>query len=58
MKKFNVVIHYEGGWSFEIDADNEEMAKEIAEEMFDDISDRDLIANLADVFIDDCWEIK
>ena len=58
MKKFNVVIHYEGGWSFEIDADNEETAKEIAEEMFDDISDRDLIANLADVFIDDCWEIK
>lgn len=56
MKKFNVVIHYEGGWSFEIEANDEEVAKEIAEEMFDDISDRDLIANLADVFIDDCWE--
>lgn len=58
MKKFNVVIHYEGGWSFEIEADNIEVAKEIAEEMFDDISDRDLIANLADVFIDDCWEVE
>ena len=58
MKKFNVVIHYEGGWSFEIEANNEEVAKEIAEEMFSDISDRDLIANLADVFIDDCWEVE
>jgi hypothetical protein len=58
MKKFNVVIHYEGGWSFEIEANDEEAAKEIAEEMFADIPDMDLIANLADVFIDDCWEVE
>lgn len=56
MKKFNVNIHYEGGWMFEIEADNIEEAKEKAEEMFADIPDSELIANLADVFIDDCWE--
>ena len=55
-KTYNVVIHYEGAWDFEIEAENEEEAKEKAEAMFDDIPDRELIANLADVFIDDCWE--
>ena len=56
MKKFNVNVHYEGGWLFEIEAENEEEAREKAEKMFDEISDRDLIANLADVSVDDCWE--
>ena len=58
MKKFNVVVHYEGGWSFEVDAENKEEAKQKAEAMFSDISDRELVANLADVFVDDCWEIR
>lgn len=56
MKKFNVNVHYEGGWLFEIEAENKEEAREKAEQMFDEISDRELIANLADVFVDDCWE--
>ena len=56
MKKFNVNVHYEGSWLFEIEAENEEEAREKAEKMFDEISDRDLIANLADVSVDDCWE--
>lgn len=58
MKKFNVNVHYEGGWSFEIEAENEEEAREKAEQMFDDVSDSELIANLADVFVDDCWEAE
>jgi hypothetical protein len=58
MKKFNVNVHYEGGWLFEIEAKNKEEAKKKAEQMFDDISDGELIANLADVFIDDCWEVN
>ena len=56
MKKFNVNIHYEGGWMFEIEAENKDAAKEKAERMFEDIPDMLLVANLADVFIDDCWE--
>lgn len=56
MKKFNVNVHYEGGWNFEIEAENEDKAKEIAEMKFADISPKELINNLADVFVDDCWE--
>lgn len=58
MKNFKVNVHYEGGWLFEIEAENREDAKEKAMDMFCDISDSELIANLADVFIDDCWEVK
>lgn len=58
MKKFNVNVHYEGGWLFEIEAENKEEAREKAEQMFDEISDSELIANLADVFVDDCFETK
>lgn len=58
MKKFNVNVHYEGGWLFEIEAENREEAREKAEQMFEEISDSELIANLADVFVDDCWESK
>lgn len=56
MQKFNVNVHYEGGWLFEIEAENKEEARAIAEEMFCDIADSELVANLADVFVDDCWE--
>lgn len=56
--KYNVVIHYEGGWSFEIEAENEDVAKEIANAQFADLSPKELINNLADVFVCDCWEEK
>lgn len=56
MKKFNVNVHYEGGWLFEIEAENKDEARAKAEEMFGDIPDSELVANLADVFIDDYWE--
>ena len=58
MKKFNVNIHYEGGWLFEIEAENKDEARAKAEKMFSDIPDSELVANLADMFIDDCWEAK
>ena len=57
-KKYNVVVHYEGGWIFEIEAKNEDEAKEIAELHFGELSPNELIENLADVFICDCWEDK
>ena len=56
--KYNVVIHYEGGWSFEIEAENEDKAKEIAEMKFAELSAEELIDNLADSFVCDCWEEK
>ena len=58
MKKYNVVIHYAGAVNIEIDATNEEKAKELAELAFDDISDADLIADIAEIDICDCYEIE
>ena len=58
MKKYNVVIHYAGAVNIEIDAANEEKAKELAELAFDDISDADLIADIAEIDICDCYEIE
>ena len=53
--KYLVNIHYEGGWQFEIEADNEEQAKELAEERFDELSSEELVNNLAGIFVDDCY---
>ena len=53
---YNVKVHYEGGWLFEVEAESADEAKEIAEQMFGGIDDRELVANLADVKVDDCWE--
>lgn len=54
---YKVNVHYEGGWLFEIEADSEDEARQIAEEQFADIDDRELVANIADIQIDDCWEV-
>jgi hypothetical protein len=56
--KYNVVIHYEGGWNFEIEAENEDKAKEIAEMRFTELSPKELVNNLADSYVCDCWEEK
>lgn len=58
MKKYEVVIHYEGGWFFEVEAENEDEAKRIAEEQFNELPSEELVANLADAFVDDCWEME
>lgn len=55
--KYNVVIHYEGAWDFEIEANNTEEASNIAEQLFADISAEELVEALADVFVCDCWEV-
>lgn len=57
MKKFNVVIHYAGAFDFEIKANTEEEAKEKAYALFDEVDKRDLVANLGDVDVCDCWEV-
>ena len=54
-KTYNIVIHYEGGWEFEIDAENLDEAKKIAEIKFSELSAKELINNLADVYVCDCW---
>jgi hypothetical protein len=56
--KYNVVIHYEGAWNFNIEAEDEDMAREIAEDKFAELSPEELINNLADSFVDGCWEVE
>lgn len=58
MKKYNVVIHYEGAFAIQVEADNKEQAHERAEQIFDEFSDRELVDNLAEIKICDSWEEK
>ena len=58
MKKYYVNVHYEGGYGFEIEAPTEDEAKEIAMNMFSELSNDDLCMNLADCFVNDCWDIS
>lgn len=54
-KKWYVNIHYEGCFSAEIDAEDEEEAKNIAWSMFDEIPADELLNDLGDCFIDDIY---
>lgn len=58
MKTYNVVIHYAGAFDIQVEAENEEQAYQMAEQVFDEIPDQDLIADLADISICDCWEVE
>ena len=53
--KYLVNVHYEGGWQFEIEAENIEQAEELAEERFGELSSEELVNNLADIFVDECY---
>ena len=53
--KYLVNVHYEGGWQFEIEAENREQAEELAEERFGELSSEELVNNLADIFVDECY---
>ena len=57
MKTYEVIIHYAGTVNIQVEADNEEQAHEEAQQAFDDVSDAELIANLADIHICDCYEV-
>ena len=57
MKQYNVIIHYAGTVTVEVEAENEEQARKMAEQAFDEVSDADLIASLGDIHICDCWEV-
>lgn len=55
--KYSVVVHYEGAWNFKIEAKDEDEAREIAEMKFAELSAEELVNNLADSFVDGCWEL-
>ena len=57
MKKYRVVIHYEGGYPYEVEANTEEEAREIAEHLFEDADPLEVWNNV-DWDVCDSWEIK
>lgn len=58
MKKFEVVVHYEGAINYEVEAQTEDEAKQIAEKMFGNESDTIIAAEITDCGICDCWEME
>ena len=59
MKKiYRVVIHYEGAVDFEVEAENTIEAEMLAEELFDDMDDRELVANLGEIGVCDCYKVN
>ena len=61
MKKiYRVVIHYEGAVDFEVEAENTIEAEMLAEELFDDMDDRELFetddGTVIDVVLTECKE--
>ena len=58
MKKFEVVVYDEGDINYEVEAQTEDEAKQIAERMFDNESDSIIAAEIANCGICDCWEME
>ena len=54
-KKYFINIHYEGGFFVEVDAEDEEEAKDMAWSIFDEGPADQLLAGLGDCFIDDIY---
>lgn len=57
-KIYRVVIHYEGAFSYDIKAENTTEAEQIAEEFFDNLTDREIVSNLCEIGVCDCYEIN
>lgn len=55
---YRVIICYSGAIYFDIEASSEEEAKRIAQEEFDETDDRELVANLSDIGIDEVLELE
>lgn len=58
MKKFEVVVHYEGSMNYEVEAQTEDEARQIAERMFDNEYDSVIATAIADCGVCDCLEIE
>ena len=55
-KMYRVIICYSGAVYFDVEANDEEEAKKIAQEDFDETDDRELVANLNDISVDEIYE--
>ena len=57
MTKFVVIIRYEGLIDYEVEAETEEEARDIADKMFSEEDDRKISESVAYYDICDCWEL-
>lgn len=57
-KTYRVTVCYSGAVFFDIEASNGEEAAKRATEDFDQMDDRELVANLDDICIDGVWELE
>lgn len=57
MKKYAVNVHYDISCLFEVEANNEEEAEEIAVELLDKFSIEELMENVNDCYMD-IWEME
>ena len=58
MKKLGVIVYYEGAINYEVEAQTEDEARQIAEKMYGDESDAIIAAEISDCVICDCWEME
>ena len=58
MKKYEVVIHYEGAISYIVEADNVSEAEEIAKKEFNEETPLEDIAEGLMSYCEDCYEIQ
>jgi len=56
MKKYTVIVHYEGAFEYTVEAEDEDKAREIAEEKFGCESNDSIAENIADSYVCDSWE--
>ena len=54
---YRVAIYYEGAIALEVEANDETEAQRFAEELFDEIDNREIVANLDEVIISEALEI-
>lgn len=57
-KKFRVNVHFEGSESFDIEASSKDEAKSKAEDLFGELSADKIVNDIADIFVDDCYELN
>ena len=58
MTKFVVIVRYEGLIDYEVEAETEEEARNIADQMFSEEDDRKISASVAYYDICDCLELN
>lgn len=54
-KMYRVMICYEGAMYFDIEANNEREAQQLAERCFDETDGREIVANLNEIVINEAY---